>query len=226
MSRRIQVIRNTLQLIFLGLLLLGLYMKFKVVFIALLPLSLLTGNFFCGWLCPYGAAQEFFGALGKRIFKRKYRMPEDIQNYLQYSRYILAILALAGLGTIFLEDVNSYKVFMTAGTDLSTIVVSLSVVVMIGFLFISMLFERPFCNYLCIEATKYGIASLTRVFTIKRRKDSCINCKRCNGACPMNISISHVDSVRNAQCINCFECITACPKRDTLSYGRVKGRKE
>lgn len=201
-------------------------MKFKIVFIALFPLSLLAGNFFCGWLCPYGAAQEFFGALGERIFKRKYRMPQGIQKYLQYSRYILAILALTGLGTIFLGDANSYKVFMSAGTDLSTIVISASMVLMITFLLISMLFERPFCNYLCIEATKYGIASFTRIFTIKRRKSSCVNCKRCNKVCPMNITISSLDSIRSAQCINCFRCITACPVKDTLSYGRVERKKK
>lgn len=226
MNKKIQIIRNVVQLIFLVLLLLGLYMKFKVVFIALLPISLLAGNFFCGWLCPYGAAQEFFGALGERIFKRKYKMPLGVQKYLQYSRYTLAILALTGLSTIFLGDANSYKVFMTAGTDLSSIVASASMVLMITFLLISMLFERPFCNYLCIEASKYGIASLTRVFTIKRRENSCVNCKRCNEACPMNITISSVNYVRNAQCINCLKCITACPVKDTLSYGRVKRGKK
>jgi len=207
---------------FLGLLVAGLYMKLKPILISLLLLSLLIGNFFCGWMCPYGVAQEFFGAIGNKIFKKKYKMPQGIQKYLQFSRYIIMVLTVLGIGMIFFESINSYKVFMTTSESFSNVIISISLIIMVSFLSISMLFERPFCNYLCIEATKYGIASLTRIFTIKRNEASCINCKKCNKACPMNISISDKVGIRNAQCINCFECISTCPVKNTLSYGKVK----
>ena len=90
-----------------------------------------------------------------------------------------------------------------------------------GFLVIALFFERPFCNYVCSEGIKFGVASLTRLFTIKRNAATCVNCQRCNQACPMNIQVSAGKSVRNAQCINCFQCIAACPANGTLSYGNV-----
>lgn len=222
MNKRIQIIRNVVQLIFLGLLLAGLYMKFRKVLIVLLPLSLLMGNFFCGWVCPYGAAQELFGAIGNKIFKKKYKMPRNVQKYMQFSRYTIMALTIIGIGTVFFGSINSYKVFMSTSTNFSNVIVSASLIIMVSFLIISMLFERPFCNYLCLEGNKHAIASLVRVFTIKRNGETCINCKKCNKSCPMNISISDKDGIRNTQCINCFECISICPVKDTLSYGKAK----
>lgn len=111
---------------------------------------------------------------------------------------------------------------MILGGDITNIMISISFIIMAGFLVISMLFERPFCNYVCTEGIKFGFASFTRIFTIKRNSESCINCKKCDKACSMNISISNKNSIRNAQCINCFERISACPIKDTLSYGKIK----
>ena len=93
--------------------------------------------------------------------------------------------------------------------------------IMGGFLVIYLFFESPFSNYDCSEGIKFGVASLTRLFTIKRNAATCVNCQRCNQACPMNIQVSAGKSVRNAQCINCFSCIAACPSNGTLSYGNV-----
>lgn len=197
-------------------------MKFKIIFALLLLLSLITGNFFCGWVCPYGTAQEFFGSVGNKIFKRKYKMPQSLQKYLIFSRYVIMVLIVAGIGVGFFEFVNGNKTFTSMVENFSSVIISAALVVMVIFLIISMVFERPFCNYLCIDGTKFGIASLTRFFTVKRNEESCVNCKKCDEACPMNISVSDKNNIRNPQCINCFECINACPAKDTLSYGKAK----
>jgi polyferredoxin len=93
---------------------------------------------------------------------------------------------------------------------------------MVSFVIISIFFERPFCNYFCSEGVKFGVFSLTRVFSIKRNEATCVGCKKCDKACPMNINVSIKDQIRHGQCINCFECISACPVENTLTYGRVK----
>ena len=56
----------------------------------------------------------------------------------------------------------------------------------------------------------------------KKNEDTCIGCKKCDKACPMNIGVSIHEQVRNGQCINCFECINACPVEGTLKYTKVK----
>ncbi|WP_372713155.1 4Fe-4S binding protein [Ilyobacter sp.] len=221
MRKKIQIIRNSVQLAFIGLLISGLFMKFKAVFPLLLIFSLVVGNFFCGWVCPYGALQEFFGAIGDRIFRKKYKMPQNIQKYLMFSRYIVMVLLVAGIGVGIYETINGNKTFTSTVSDFSGAIISVSLLIMASFLIVSTVFERPFCNYLCIEGTKFGIASLTRFFSVKRNKKSCVNCKKCNKVCPMNIAVSDKDSIRNPQCINCFKCISSCPVKDTLSYGKI-----
>ena len=221
-TRNVQYCRTLMQLAALALLVAGLYTQVvRAHTLWVLGLGLLAGNFFCGWLCPYGTAQELFGKIGSLFLKRKLKMPPALQRYLQFSRYLLmlALLALGAQAAAAAAPINSYRSFMALAGG--KVVETAAFAIMGGFLVIALFFERPFCNYVCSEGIKFGVASLTRLFTIKRNAATCVNCQRCNQACPMNIQVSAGKSVRNAQCINCFSCIAACPSNGTLSYGNV-----
>ena len=132
---------------------------------------------------------------------------------------MLALLALGAQAIAAAAPINSYRSFMALAGG--RVIETMALAIMAVFLVIALFFERPFCNYVCSEGIKFGVASLTRLFTIKRNAATCVNCQRCNQACPMNIQVSAGKSVRNAQCINCFQCIAACPANGTLSYGNV-----
>ena len=219
--KKLQWLRMSVQLIFLVILIGGLYKFVKPAFVVILPLAFLAGNFFCGWLCPFGTAQEIFGKLGSFFIKKKFKVSPSLQRYLQFSRYILAAIVFAHIvdSLVDLSSINAYKTFMRAMSG--NLAQTAATFIMGTFLVVALFFERPFCNYFCPEGIKFGLASLTRFFSIKRNSDTCIHCKCCNKACPMNIEVSKGNHVRNAQCINCFKCIAACPKQDTLTYGRV-----
>ena len=219
--KHLQWLRMAVQLIFIAILVGGLYKNVKPAFVVILPLAFLAGNFFCGWLCPFGTAQEILGKIGSLFVKKKFKVSPLLQRYLQFSRYILAAIVFAHIADSFVElsSINAYKTFMHAMSG--QLAQTAAAFIMGTFLVVALFFERPFCNYFCPEGIKFGLASLTRIFSIKRNSDTCINCKCCDKACPMNIEVSKDSHVRNAQCINCFKCIAACPKRDTLVYGRV-----
>ena len=219
-TRNVQYCRILMQLAALALLVAGLYTQVvRAHTLWVLGLGLLAGNFFCGWLCPYGTAQDLCGKIGSLFLKRKLKMPPALQRYLQFSRYalMLALLALGAQAVAAAAPINSYRSFMALAGG--KVVETVALILMGSFLVIALFFERPFCNYVCSEGIKFGVASLARLFTIQRNAATCVNCQRCNQACPMNIQVSAGKSVRNAQCINCFSCITACPSNETLSYG-------
>lgn len=222
-NKMLQLFRKVNQFTFLGLLIAGFYMDIRMVIMVFLPGSLIFGNFFCGWACPYGTAQEIMAIIGRKLFKKRFKMPRSIQKYMQFSRYILFAIMMTGLIDFILTPLNGYGAFLGTFSDgLMTTLSSLALGIMIFYLLLSVVFERAFCNYLCTESAKYGILSMTRIFSIKRDENKCINCKKCDKACPMNIEVSAHDHVRNGQCINCLKCIHVCPVDKTLSFTRVK----
>ena len=220
--KKIQTIRLISQIGFMILTAAGFFISLKWTMAVLMLLTLVAGPFFCGWVCPYGALQDYFSRIGKKIGLKPIKTPKTIGKYLQYSRYIiLAAFTIFGFDILFDIAANDPRTnFQQLLMGEVTSVVAL--VVIVGFGLISMLFYRPFCNYLCMEGAKYGVMSSIRIFTIKRNSESCINCKKCDKACPMNIEVSKTDQLRSFQCINCLECTAVCPKKDTLHLGRIR----
>lgn len=85
-------------------------------------------------------------------------------------------------------------------------------------LLLSLVVERPFCKYACPYGALQGVFNLFRIFRIKRNPDTCIDCSRCDRACPMNIRVSSSGVVRDHQCISCMKCTSeaACPVANTV----------
>lgn len=80
-------------LVQLSIIALVVFLDFKSKYIGtyLVPFILFFGVFFCGWICPFGAAQDFIGKISKKLGIKRYKCPDKIQKYLVYTRifYIL-----------------------------------------------------------------------------------------------------------------------------------------
>jgi len=59
-------------------------------------LALALGPAFFGWVCPMGSVQEWFGKLGKRIWKKRYNqfVPSGVDKVLRYLRYGVLVWVL------------------------------------------------------------------------------------------------------------------------------------
>jgi polyferredoxin len=182
--------------------------------------TLFLGPVFCGWVCPFGSIQEWFGKLGKKIFKRRFNrlIPYKVDRILRYLRYLMlgwVVYMTAVTGTLVFADIDPYFALFNFWT--SEVAIG-GVIILIAVLVLSLLVERPFCKYACPYGAVLGVFNLFRIFKIRRNPSTCINCKACDRTCPMNIPVSTSGAVRHHQCITCLKCTSeqACPVGKTV----------
>jgi polyferredoxin len=180
-----------------------------VFVLLLLPVSLLVGNIYCGWLCPAGRVQTILYKLGTLILgkkrQKKWTLPHSINSKLKYFRIILLIVWLA---------VTVLSVFGLLESEIS---LYLKTTFGMAFILLSIPFtfttEQFFCRNFCINGALYGINNKVSKFRIKR-SSTCIDCGKCDSVCPMGIQVSKIEKVTANQCITCMACIDNCPKKD------------
>lgn len=186
-------------------------------------LAIFFGPVFCGWVCPMGTVQELFSRIGRRLFGKRHNkmIPAKIDRWLRYLRYLVlawVIWVTARSGQLIFADYDPYYTLFNFWSG----EVAVTGVIILGLVLLGSLFvQRPFCKYACPYGALLGLTNLFRVFGIKRNAKSCIGCKACDKACPMNINVSGTDTVRNHQCISCLECTSeaACPVKETVEMG-------
>ncbi len=184
------------------------------------------GPLICGWVCPFGSFQEWLGKIGRRIFKKRYNniIPSGIDKYLRYTRYILFVLVIYNTATtakLMFQNIDPYYALFNFWTSevAFTAYIILSITILL-----SLIIERPWCKYACPYGAFLGLFNLIRIFKIRRNAPTCINCKSCDRACPMNIKVSDSNTVLDHQCISCMKCTSelACPINNTVDF-RVGG---
>lgn len=221
--QHIQVMRFCVQLIFMSGLVLSFMPRYNPVGKYLFFTILLCGVFFCGWVCPFGALQDWLSKLALMLKLPRYRVPLRWQKYLQLSRYIWYVLGTAGISYAILNARSAFNHGLFGGT------LTMAAGLVLGaFVVTSLFIDRPFCNYFCTKGAYYGLLSVLRPFGIARDETSCIHCHLCDKKCPMNIRVENTSFVRHPNCINCMTCVSVCPKKCLayqLSQKREKIRK-
>ncbi len=189
-------------------------------------LTVFLGPVFCGWICPLGSIQEWFGKLGKKIFKRRFNrmIPYKVDRILRYLRYVMlgwVLYMTAVTGTLVFSDIDPY--FALFNFWRSEVAIG-GVFILAVVLVLSLIVERPFCKYACPYGAVLGVFNLFRIFKIRRRPSTCIDCKACDRSCPMNIPVSTSGAVRDHQCISCLKCTSeqVCPVENTVELTTIK----
>jgi len=171
--------------------------------IAISVTALLMGRFFCGFICPIGALQDFFRYIGKKIgikeihlYRSKYFKPE----FIKYFIFILVvILSILGMG----KKISSYSPWIAYLNIFMGFNIFRGTFVLASIAFLSMFIKRIFCRCFCPLGAFQGL--LYAVGPLKISKQ-CNSCNKCLNDCPVDIE-STEDSIMSPECINCLNCI-------------------
>ncbi len=182
--------------------------------------TLLWGRVFCGFLCPFGALQDFLERVVPNRFQVK--IPQRIHDRALYIKYgILALIVALALAR---SDGSLYQYFEPFGTVFFLSTSVLLWVIASGFLVASAIVPRFYCRYVCPLGAAIGLASFLTLFRIKR-VDACKICKVCEHSCPTGaIRGPKIDF---KECVRCDICevklmARAGVCRHRMEEGRVR----
>ncbi len=192
------------------------------LFLAFVLMSLLAKKAFCSWLCPVGTFSEALWKLGRKLFRRNFRLPRWLDIPLRGLKYVLLGFFLFIVGAMSAEALQS---FMTTPYGLIADVKMLdffrgmdeTAVIVIAILVLgSVLVQNFWCRYLCPYGALMGLISLLSPVKIRRDASACIDCGKCAKACPANLPVDRLVQIRSVECAACMECVAVCPAEHAL----------
>lgn len=192
-----------------------------------LGIALIFRRSFCGYICPLGALQELFGKVGAVIFRGgRPTLPRVVDRPARYLKYVVLVVFAVWswqAASLVIRPYDPWVAWMhlTSPELLTEFWVGLVVlgVSIAG----SVVYDRFFCKYLCPMGGFLSAISRFSVFKVRRNVDTCIDCKACDKACPVNITVSEATVVNDAECIDCAECVNVCPVKETLAVSTSGG---
>jgi ferredoxin len=181
---------------------------------AIVAMGVAFGRYYCGWICPKGAIQQYIYRPGLG-----FAVPPRLDRALKWGKYLtlaaLVVYALVAHDQLF-RHIGPFRVIFNL--DGPTYLVVWLAVVLLASVFI----ERAYCRYFCPEGGLLAIAQLLSPYRVRLDRDGCTSCGRCAKACPVD-AITMEDGKRpvrisRTECIACTECVTAC-RDGSIGYG-------
>lgn len=196
--------------------------------------AILAGRLYCGYICPFG----FFQDLLYKLPTYKIKVPGKLNSVLKYLKYAVlaaAVFILPFLTPLLFGDKYNVPYFCKYICPSGTLLGSFPhllyeffakpkenrwMTAALGFLFVnkltvfllitalSVFIYRIFCRYICPLGAFLGLFNPVSLYKMKIN-GKCINCKRCQRVCKMNIPVYKTPN--SFECIRCDECVKACP---------------
>ena len=189
-----------------------------VLGLAVLAATLLVGNVFCGWICPWGAVQDALTWVRNKLNIRAWEPPARLDAVLRWGRFVvLGVVIYFSVTTakLWFADYDPYvQTFGLHWAFGEAAVVGLSIVgvVLVG----SVIIDRMWCRYLCPLGAVFTVTGHLSFLRIRRNASVCTDCKICDKACPAKLDVATASSKVSTDCIGCMDCVAACPVKGAL----------
>jgi polyferredoxin len=195
-----------------------------VLGIVFLLSSLLLKKAFCSWLCPVGTVSEYLWKLGRKVFRRNFTVPRWLDIPLRSLKYLLLAFFLFIVVSLSARALNDFMVApfgIIADVKMLNFFRNMSVtgVAVIGSLMVFSVFIQNFwCRFLCPYGAMMGLVSTLSPVRIRRDAQACIDCGKCNKACPSKLPVDRLVQIRSLECTSCMECVAVCPAQNALQF--------
>jgi len=161
--------------------------------------TLLWGRVFCGFLCPFGALQDFMEHLFPKRLRRK--LPQPLHESAVFLKYgvlgVILVPAIAGSDTSIFQYFEPFgTVFFFSSSTLLWVIAGTTLIA-------SAIIPRLYCRYLCPLGAALALASLLSPFRIKRVRQ-CTVCTVCEHSCPTG-AIKR-ETIDFKECVRCNVC--------------------
>ncbi|MEO1611709.1 MAG: 4Fe-4S binding protein, partial [Pseudomonadota bacterium] len=164
---------------------------------------------FCGWLCPFGALQEFAAKLGALL-----RLPQITPSAWWDAR-------LRSLKYVVLASLVAVTIWVPSQIDAAAEVEPFKTAITVYFvrewwyvayaafwLVLSMVLFKGFCRYVCPLGAVMAIGGLLRRREwIERRVECGSPCQLCKVKCQYG-AIKQDGAIRYDECFQCLDCVT------------------
>ena len=176
---------------------------------ALLGAVLWGRGLFCGWLCPFGALQEFAAWLGRLLKLPQIELSGTWDRRMKGLKYVV----LAGLVGVALfapgridtaAEIEPFKTAITVHFLREWYYLAYAAF----WLLLGMVLFKGFCRYVCPLGAFFAIAGLLRGRDwIARRPECGSPCQLCRVRCDYG-AIRKSGAIDYSECFQCLECVT------------------
>lgn len=175
----------------------------------LLGLFLWGRGLFCGWLCPFGALQEFANHLGRLLGIRQIEPSAAWDARLSWLKYgvLAALIGVVFIAPDYTDKAAEVEPFKTAITTFF-LREWYYVAYAVFWLLLSMVLFKGFCRYVCPLGAFLALGGLIRGRDWIPRRTACGSpCHLCKVKCRYG-AIKPDGAIRYSECFQCLDCVT------------------
>lgn len=181
---------------------------------------------FCGWLCPFGALQEWISSIGKWFKFPQIKLSNNLDNYLKYSKYIILFSLI--FVTFMMPDnidkaaeIEPFKTAISVTFNRNLFYVGYALLCLLSSAFI----YKSYCRYFCPLGAVMAIGGFLRQFSWIKRRDECgTPCQFCKVKCSYN-AIKPSGEIKYSECFGCLDCVSIF-NEPSLCVAEILARKK